>query len=141
MYSDTDFKALPGEIAMNIKDGCILTREGLGEAKRLKVALKIYLGVDDSIVGSSGIIGLLKEIEKEKSIRKAALKIGLNYRKAWSKLYYAEKKLGIRLVEKGKGRQGSKLTKEAHYLLKIYDYVVCKIGELEREIGLPISLR
>ncbi len=126
---------------MNIEEDCILTREGQGEVERFKIAVKIYLGIDDNIVGSSGIMGLLKAIEREKSIRKAALKMGLNYRKAWSKLYYAEKKLGIRLVEKGKGRQGSKLTKEAHYLLKIYDYVVCKIGELEREVGLPISLR
>lgn len=46
---------------------------------------------------------LLMEIERGKSIRAAALSLGMSYRKAWGDLKKAEACLGVKLIEKHRG--------------------------------------
>lgn len=106
----------------------------------LMIAIKIYLGSQGKIVGSAGLVKLLEEIARGKSIRNASLKLGMNYRKAWSKLSQAEKKLGIKLVIRGRGRQGTKLTREAEKLLEMYYDVLHRFDEMKKESRFPIKI-
>ena len=66
---------------------------------------------------------LLEAIEKEGSLRAAAQKLGISYRKAWGDLKKSEAALGVSLVEKHRGGikgGGSGLTKDGRELLAAY---------------------
>ena len=104
------------------------------------IALRIYLGVDNRIVGSKGLIELLKAIEEEKSIRAAAIKVGMNYRKAWSKINNAERALNLKLLEKQRGRGGSKLTREAKILIDMYERVLGSTSKLIEKLDVPVKM-
>lgn len=67
---------------------------------------------------------LLKEIEREGSLKAAAEKLNISYRKAWGDIKSAEQKLGIQLVNKTRGgRDGgnSLLTEEGIRFILSYD--------------------
>ena len=66
---------------------------------------------------------LLCEIKRGKSIRAAALALGMSYRKAWGDLNRAEECLKVKLIERRRGgAQGgdSKLTREGDKWLEAY---------------------
>ena len=67
---------------------------------------------------------LLKGIEEHGSLKAAAEKLGISYRKAWGDINSSEKKLGFQLVNKTRGgRDGgnSFLTEEGRHLILSYD--------------------
>ena len=67
---------------------------------------------------------LLKEIEREGSLKAASEKLGISYRKAWGDIKSAEQKLGIRLVNKtrgGKDGGNSFLTEEGKHFIFAYE--------------------
>lgn len=66
---------------------------------------------------------LLLEIDKSGSIRSAADKLGISYRKAWGDLQEAEKFLGLSLIDTQRGgRSGgmTRLTEDGHELVKAF---------------------
>jgi molybdate transport repressor ModE-like protein len=67
---------------------------------------------------------LLKGIEQHGSLKAAAGKLGISYRKAWGDIKFAEQKLGFQLVHKTRGgRDGgnSMLTEEGKRFILAYD--------------------
>lgn len=67
---------------------------------------------------------LLKGIEEHGSLKVAAEKLGISYRKAWGDIQIAERKLGLQLVNKIRGgRDGgnSFLTEEGKRFISSYE--------------------
>ena len=85
------------------------------EAK-VKAIPYIYLG--PTRVAGPGLAKALKAIQETGSLRAAAERLGMSYRRLWERIRRAEKLLGVRLVERG--RKGSRLTPEAEKLLQAY---------------------
>ena len=71
---------------------------------RVRPGLRLYLsdGESEGMFGD-GKWRLLKSIEEEGSIRKAAKKLGRGYRKAWGDIKRTEQAIGRRLVRKTRG--------------------------------------
>jgi molybdate transport system regulatory protein len=90
----------------------------------LKAHYKLWL----SLKNGDGILGdgkwrLLKAIEEFGSISKAAVNLGISYRKAWGDLKKAEELLGLSVIEKHRGGQSggsSAITPQGSNLIKAY---------------------
>lgn len=90
----------------------------------LKAHYKLWL----SLKNGDGILGdgkwrLLKAVEEYGSISKAAVQLGISYRKAWGDLKKAEELLGISVIEKHRGGQlggSSVITSQGMRLIKAY---------------------
>lgn len=90
----------------------------------LKAHYKLWL----SLKNGDGILGdgkwrLLKAVEEYGSISKAAVQLGISYRKAWGDLKKAEELLGIPVIEKHRGGQlggSSVITPQGINLIKAY---------------------
>lgn len=70
----------------------------------LKANYKLWL----SLKNGDGILGdgkwrLLKAVEEYGSISKAAINLGISYRKAWGDLKKIEELLGVSIIEKHRG--------------------------------------
>ena len=76
----------------------------------------IYLG--PTRVAGPGLVKALRAVRESGSLRAAAERLGMSYRRLWERIQRAEKLLGVRLVERG--RRGSRLTPEAEKLLQAY---------------------
>lgn len=79
-----------------------------------------------------GIAQLLEHIREEKSLRKAALAMGMAYSKAWTILKHSEKYLGFALVMSasgGAGGGGTVLTEQAEKLLTDYREYTRRVEE------------
>lgn len=97
---------------------------------RMRIRSKIWLEKDGRPVFGIGKLKLLREVEREGSISKAAKKLNISFRRAWSHLDSAEKNFGIRFLEKRKGGKGggsSTLTQEAKILLKKFERLTGEI--------------
>ena len=77
-------------------------------------------GVDGEAVFGRGTAMLLRGIEEEKSLNKAAAKIGMAYSKAWKSISATEEYLGFRLIDR-LGAHGSVLTDMGRRFLAIYE--------------------
>lgn len=93
------------------------------------VKVEILVTSKGIIIGGKGLAELLRQIEESGSLRSAAHKIGMNYKRAWMKIKMAEAKAMVPLVEKRRGRKGYKLTKEGQELLQIYEEAEKKLKE------------
>ena len=104
----------------------------------LEIKFKVWIEKDGEVVFSSAREQLLKEIEREGSINKAAKKIGISYKKAWLLIKHMEERLGYPILEKKRGGVaggGSKLTEAGKELLENYEKVVrecSRVQELNR---------
>jgi len=99
---------------------------------KLKVKSKIWLEKDEKPVFGIGRLRLLKAIDTEGSISRAAKKLNISYRRAWSHIKSSEENLGIKLLDKitgGKGGGSSTLTPRAKLLLKKFEKLA---GENEK---------
>lgn len=89
-----------------------------------KISYKIWIEYEGKPVLGKGGVKILEQIEKEKSISKAAEKLGMSYRYVWSYLKKIEKTLNepvIKTYRGGKfGGGGAKLTKQGKKLLEDY---------------------
>ncbi len=94
----------------------------------MELKLKMWLvgGDEDSIGGGAfgdGRYHLLREIGRQGSLRKAAERLGISYRKAWGDVRSAERHLGFELITRHRGGRGggtSVLTERAKELLEAY---------------------
>jgi molybdate transport repressor ModE-like protein len=74
----------------------------------LYVKTKIWIENDDQeLLFGKGKTELIELIEQEGSIAKAAEKIGMNYKKAWSHIKILQKNIAAELVLPQKGGGGS----------------------------------
>jgi molybdate transport repressor ModE-like protein len=96
------------------------------EKKRSRLYLKTKTWIenqDGELLFGKGKTEVLELIESEGSIAKAAEKLGMNYKKAWTHVKILQKNLDDVLVEsqKGGGEQGgSKLTPKADEFINSY---------------------
>jgi len=100
----------------------------------LKYKLWLSANNKQSIVGEN-IIDLLKNIKKTNSLKSAAEKLNISYRKAWGNIKDAETQLNFKLVEKQRGGKDggySKLTEESENLIAAFD-------ELRDDINIAIN--
>jgi molybdate transport system regulatory protein len=112
---------------------------------------KVWLEYKGEPILGEGGATILEAIRKEKSISRAARKIGMSYRYVWNYLAKMGKALGEPIVETYKGGRvgggGANLTPLAETLLKEYNRVEDYVGEIlgDQEyweaVGLKISAR
>ncbi len=99
----------------------------------MKPDLRTYvLGDEGARLFGPGPRELLERVETEGSLRAAAISMGMAYTKAHRLVKNAEKSLGFALTEKrigGSGGGGSRLTPEAHELLRRYRAFECACEE------------
>lgn len=89
----------------------------------LKYKIRLENTNGESILGD-GKFDLIKSIGELGSLKAAADRMGISYRKAWGNVKDAEEKLGFSLVEKHRGGQHggqSFLTEEGKKLIEAYD--------------------
>jgi len=118
---------------------------------RHKPIAKVWLEYKGTPILGKGGADILEAVKKEKSISKAAKKVGMSYRYVWNYLAKMNKALGEPIVETFKGGKtgggGAKLTRLGETLLKEYkrveDYVGEILGDQEywEAVGLKISAR
>ncbi|MDH7477891.1 MAG: LysR family transcriptional regulator [Candidatus Bathyarchaeota archaeon] len=103
-----------------------------------KFSYKIWLEYEGKPLIGKGGAQILEKIEKEKSISKAAEKLGMSYRYVWGYLKRIEKILGEPVIETYRGGKmgggGAKLTKQGKKLLEDYKRVeghFVKVAELK----------
>ena len=97
-------------------------REGLNHSK-VQVRSKVWLEAHGRPVLGPGRQELLRAVDEQGSISKAARLLHLTYRKAWAQIKAMEDQLGLPLVQKqtgGQGGGGARLTPEAKDLLSKY---------------------
>ena len=95
----------------------------------LRIKSKVWLEKDGELVFGSGKAAILKAVFETGSINKAAKKLGMSYRHAWSYINSAEERFGERLLIKTKGGNsggGAVLTEYAKIMLD-------EFGRLEAE--------
>jgi len=116
-----------------------------------KPTAKVWLEYKGTPILGKGGADILEAVKKEKSISKAAKKVGMSYRYVWNYLAKMNNALGEPIVETFKGGKagggGAKLTRLGETLLKEYkrveDYVGEILGDQEywEAAGLKISAR
>lgn len=72
---------------------------------------------------------LLEGVDEERSLNRAAKRIGMAYSKAWRLLNEAESQLGFRLIDRD-GARGSTLTPEGRRALEAYRILQDEIDAL-----------
>ncbi|MGB9660431.1 MAG: winged helix-turn-helix domain-containing protein [Moorellaceae bacterium] len=88
----------------------------------MRVRYKLWLEKGEHIFGE-GLFALLREIEQQGSINKAAQNLHMSYRQAWGRIKKAEERLGFRLLLTrigGEAGGGAELTSEGRKLLGNY---------------------
>jgi molybdate transport system regulatory protein len=99
-----------------------------------KFSYKIWIEYEGKPVLGKGGAQILEQIEKEKSISKAAEKLGMSYRYVWSYLQRIKKAYGEPVVETYRGGKlgggGAKLTKNGKKLLAEYKRVEDFLAEV-----------
>ncbi len=109
------------------------------EKKRSRLHLKTKTWIENEngeLLFGKGKTEVLELIEQEGSIAKAAEKLGMNYKKAWTHVKILQKNLDDVLVEshKGGGEQGgSKLTPKADEFINSYKLLQKEIEEYANE--------
>ncbi len=102
----------------------------------LRVRSKIWLEKAGKPVLGFGRLTLLKAVDTEGSISKAAKRCNISFRRAWSYLNSAEKNFGIKLLDRKKGGAGggrSTLTPEARRLIEKFDSLSHDTGRYASE--------
>ncbi|MCR5636834.1 MAG: LysR family transcriptional regulator [Clostridiales bacterium] len=90
---------------------------------KLHANISVRLFTDEKCFGP-GIALLLHRINEHKSLRSAAISMGMAYSKAWTILKSSEKSLGFKLLNStigGKNGGGAMLTEDAKAILAAYD--------------------
>lgn len=90
----------------------------------MELDTKLYLLGDDGIKFMGiGVLWLLDEVDKSKSLRSAAMNMGLSYSKAYQMVKRLEEVTGRVFLERKKGgaaREGAELTPFARSYMDLY---------------------
>lgn len=119
--------------------------------KKHKPGCKIWIEHRGKPIIGKGGAEILRQIERVRSISKAAEKLGMSYRYVWNYLRKIERTLGEPVVETHRGGRlgggGAKLTELGKNLLSEYKRVESYVGEVLYDeeyweaVGLKISAR
>lgn len=91
-----------------------------------KIKSRIWIEADDNILLGEGRVSLLKAIDKEGSLSKAAKSLSMSYKKAWSLIDAVNKRAEkpvTTLSVGGKGGGGAKLTEYGKSLVKTFETI------------------
>ena len=90
----------------------------------MELDTKLYItGSDGKKYMGIGVLWLLEEIDKSKSLRSASINMGLSYSKAYGMLKKLEEEVGRPFVERKRGgatREGLELTPFARSYMELY---------------------
>ena len=90
----------------------------------MELDTKLYItGSDGKKYMGIGVLWLLEEIDKSKSLRSASINMGLSYSKAYGMLKRLEEEVGRPFVERKRGganREGLELTPFARSYMDLY---------------------
>ena len=106
--------------------------------KKPRIRIKIWLDADGQNILGEGGAALLKAIQKNGSISKAAKEIGVSYKFAWDYIKKIETALGDKIVHTFKGgniRGGATLTERGVELLNEYDKAMRQINSCISEFN------
>ncbi|MDD2672735.1 MAG: LysR family transcriptional regulator [Syntrophales bacterium] len=92
----------------------------------MEIKHKLWIEENGKVLFGHGRDSLLRAIEEHSSLQAAAKILNMSYRAAWGKIRASEARLGVPLVECGRGKAMT-LTKEARHLL-------VQFKEIEKEI-------
>lgn len=98
----------------------------------MRIRSKVWLEAAAGPVLGPGRMDLLRLIDEQGSISKAARLLKITYRKAWGQIKAMEEKLGVILVHKqtgGQGGGGAYLSTEAQELLRKYEILTKGLKE------------
>lgn len=104
--------------------------------KDLKAKIRIHLYTSDKCFGP-GICTLLEEVEKNGSLRKAAMSMNMAYSKAWKMIRLCQENLGFELLVSttgGKGGGGAVVTDEAKKFMRSYREYCQEVEEFSKEV-------
>ena len=91
-----------------------------------KIKSRIWIEADENVLLGEGRVKLLKAIEKNGSLSKAAKSINLSYKKAWTMIDCVNKSAKKPVTESsigGKGGGGATLTEYGKELIKAFDEI------------------
>ena len=97
----------------------------------LKPKLAIWLYTDEKAFGP-GIAELLERVKEHRSLRAAAISMGMAYSKAWTIVRRCEQALGFRLLDSATGGVhggGASVTEQAEALLAAYGRYCTRLRE------------
>lgn len=83
-----------------------------------------------------GVASLLRNVQKEGSLRAAAISMEMAYSKAWTVIKTSEAELGFKLLESttgGKNGGGARLSTKAEKILTAYDAYCSKLRTFAAE--------
>ncbi|EDP76006.1 LysR family transcriptional regulator [Hydrogenivirga sp. 128-5-R1-1] len=100
----------------------------------MKVRYKVWLEKDGEPIISEGKYRLLKAIEREGSIVKAAESLGISYKRAHSQIKAIEERLGRVIIERRR-RRGACLTEEGKRLINEYEAVAKEFDRLASRLN------
>ena len=96
----------------------------MSKRAKFKVSFKFWIEYEGERVLGKGGAAILEKINEERSISRAAEKLGMSYRYVWSYINEVKRILGEPVVETFKGGRsgggGAKLTELGKYLLSKY---------------------
>jgi len=102
----------------------------------LSSRVKLWIQSGKEPIAGEGKIELLLAVEKEKSLNRAARKLGMSYRHAWGVIREFERKLGFKVVAAARGGirgGGTRLTKRGQALVKEYKQMSEALEEIVKE--------
>lgn len=105
----------------------------MDEEEDLRPAIKLWLEKDENPIAGEGRIELLRTVEEEGSLNKAAKKLDMSYRHVWGVIKKLEERLGFDLVESTKGGVkggGTKLTEDGKDLAQKYTWIRNSLEDL-----------
>ena len=103
--------------------------------RELNVGYKVWLEYRGTPIIGEGGAKLLEELDKSGSIREAARRLGMSYRKAWGYIRRINSLLGEELVRTHKGGReggGAELTPTGRKLLYVYKRVKSEVEKTVR---------
>ena len=99
----------------------------------MEIRSKIWIEAGGEPVFGRGRRFLLEAIDEHGSINRAAEKVGISYRKAWSHIKAMEERLNMKLIDRqtgGKNGGGAVLTDNARIFLKKYEQLEAGLREI-----------
>ena len=104
--------------------------------KGFRVLFKVWLEYRGKPLIGSGGVKLLKLVDDTGSISRAAEKMGVSYKFAWSYIKNIERRLGIKIVESYRGGRGggyTRLTESGRRLVLFYEELFEKFQNMAQE--------
>lgn len=110
----------------------------MSQPARYSAFAKLYLTTeadaqtpDRPAVFGNGLAALLRGIQQEGSLNRAAKDMHMAYSKAWTLINHAEERFGHPLIQRN-GPRGSELTDEGQLMLQLFDAVNADINAYAR---------